>query len=140
MFGVQNSQAKLQSLAHPKVGVLYKMFHVSVSERLLAFVIARKGHGKCMLHIQDLVSGFWTHALHQAYYYNISCFLGHFKCSFQAPRVSLRSVSLTGEWDFQTYTKGKPSGPRSAPTSAFFHTRCRCRSRNVVQWFLLILN
>ena len=42
MFGVQNSQAKLQSLAHPKVGVLYKMFHVSVSERLLAFVIARR--------------------------------------------------------------------------------------------------
>jgi hypothetical protein len=58
MFGVLDSQVKLQSLAYPKVWVLY-MLHVSVSEGLLACIRAcQKGHWKCMLHIQDFGVGF----------------------------------------------------------------------------------
>jgi hypothetical protein len=38
------------------------------------------------------------------------------------------------------FAKGKPSGPGSAYACAFFHPRCRCKSRNVVQWSLVTVN
>jgi hypothetical protein len=34
--------------------------------------------------------------------------------------------------------KGKPNGPGS--TSTFFHLQCRCKSRIVAQWSMLIVN
>ena len=78
MFGVLDSQPKLQSLAYPKVWVLY-MLHVSVSERLLAFVPARKAIGSACSISKTLVSAFQTH-VRQAFYYRFICFLVHFKC------------------------------------------------------------